>query len=349
MTDTYTIPDWRLRDVETANQLIGEGKIPVSLTETCLPVPVLESLEGWDHGRWPVAFKHTDLGELISPQNNSTLYELQPKPNGDPVPELVGWQLERQIVYIKAILRGHLAVVELEGQQVEIPINPGQSLHELIDDINAVIAADKLPYYCTEIEQDDTVTNEPHLRIANEDVILNASSLVWSPEDQALVACALIHTDVQSIRAITATLYKNNRGGYLKLYTPNYVYIEPTRRRHITVSRPFNDAVGTVTALMHPQAGNPQMSRENGEYFYVIAAPDENGTQLFGERLNLAIPYPILSGWFEYLLLAGIGNDLVWKLPVAGKDWNFAIRVSCNQGLWAEIIQNGLENGQIAL
>jgi hypothetical protein len=353
--DTCELPHWQMAELLAANELIAEGKIPVMQSgrlAEMYPIPCFDPLEadGWVSGRYPLYREHPDYGQLLQVPGRS-VYAFQPHPNTEPPPFLDGWQTKRQIAMISAHIAGAGARLELEGQTVELPVEPEANLYDLLMSLNRAIAADKLPYFITTLRRDQDTPAQPILRIANQDVMLVASSLVWSPPERALAACALVHTEAQSLKAITATLYNNARSGYLLLHTPQgRVYIDPTRRKHITVSRPLEGAIGAVTVLLHPRCGHPQESRDsNGSCFYVLAAPDEDSLRLFGERLALALPWPTLPEWSEYLLAAGREAELVTDLPRAGEDWSFAVRVDPDSLAWQEILQAGLAGGQIYL
>lgn len=353
--ETYELPHWQMAELLAANQLIAEGKVPVLLSgrlADMYPIPRFDPLEaeGWVSGRYPLYREHPDYGQLLQVPGRS-VYAFQPHPGAEPPPFLAGWQIERQIALLSAHVAGANAALELEGQTVEVPVDPDANLYDLLADLNRAIAADKLPCFVTTLTRDESAPAQPILRVANQDVMLVASSLIWSPAERALAACTLVHTEAQSLKAITAALYNNARSGYLLLHTPQgRVYIDPTRRKHITLSRPLEGAIGALTILLHPRCGHPQESRDaSGSHFYVLAAPDEDSLRLFGERLALAIPWPTLPDWSAYLLAAGREAGLVSDLLRAGEDWSFAVRVDPDSLAWQEIIQTGLAGGEIEL
>ena len=190
----------------------------------------------------------------------------------------------------------------------------------------------------------------PVIRIANDSAMLFASSAIWDPDEQQLVAAQVVTTSQELLKAIKATLANNGGKNYLTVKThEDSAYLRGARRGYLSVSSSLvsANADGTVTALLHPLSGDPQTNR--AEHMYLVVAPGESVSQKFVERLDLAIPWPIQPEWADYLLEAGQTADLVFLLPGSGNDFAAGFRILKNETLWQQVIADGLKEGRITI
>ena len=215
--------------------------------------------------------------------------------------------------------------------------------------INRTLAGEELPVVVWQVDEVDSET-PPIIRITNESAMLFASSAIWSPEDQQLVAAHTVSTSHDLLKAIKATLANSNSKSYLTVKTPeDSAYLKSARKGFIAVSGNLvqANAEGTVTALLHPLSGDPQA--HSGEYFYIVATQGESLPQKFSERLDLAIPWPVQPEWADYLLEVGKQTGMVEVLPSCGDDFASGLRVVKNETQWADIISTGLKRGRISI
>ncbi len=206
-----------------------------------------------------------------------------------------------------------------------------------------------MPVVVWELDEDKGDT-PPVIRITNDSAMLFASSAIWDNDEQQLVAAQVVTTHQELLKAVKATLANNGGKNYLTVKSPDGdAFLRGARRGYVTVSNSMTgaNAEGTVTALLHPSRGDPQANA--AEHFYLVVAPDENISQKFAERLDLAIPWPIQSEWSDYLLEAGQEAELVQVLPASGKDFAAGLRVVKNESKWHQVIANGLQAGQITI
>jgi len=215
--------------------------------------------------------------------------------------------------------------------------------------LNQVLASEHIPVAIWQVDEADGET-PPIIRIANDSAMIFASSAIWSPDEQQLVATQVVTTSQDLLKAIKATLANNNTKSYLTLKTPDdSAYLKGARRGFLTVANNLAqaNAEGSVTALLHPLSGDPQAN--TAEYFYIVVTPAESLTEKFAERLDLAIPWPIQTEWAEYLLQAGKQAGLVQALPYSGDDFSGGLRVLKNESKWQQIITDGLKQNRITI
>ena len=215
--------------------------------------------------------------------------------------------------------------------------------------LNQTLAAEQLPVVVWQMDEAEDET-PPIIRIANDSAMLFASSAIWSGEDQQLVAAHAVTTSQDLLKAIKATLANNNSKSYLTVKTPtDSTYLKSARKGFVSVSNNLTqaNAEGTVTALLHPLSGDPQV--HTCEHFYIVPSPDEKLSEKFAERLDLAIPWPIRPEWAEYLLEAGKKAGLVQVLPGVGEDFAGGLRVLKNESKWEQVIAGGLKQGRITI
>ena len=215
--------------------------------------------------------------------------------------------------------------------------------------LNQTLANEQIPVvvWLADEEEHDA---PPVIRIANDSAMVFASSAIWSPEDQQLVATQVVTTSQDLLKAVKATLANNNTKSFLTIKTPDdSAYLKGARRGFVTVASSLTpaNAEGTVTALLHPLSGDPQANA--ADYFYLVVPPDEEISQKFAERLDLAIPWPIQPEWADFLLEAGQDAGLVEVLPQSGDDFQAGLRVSKNETKWQQVISHGLKQGRISI
>jgi len=242
--------------------------------------------------------------------------------------------------------------IEVDGQTIPTSEHwlASENAYQLLAKINAGLVKDPaLNAVVCHLEWDESELDKRlhELRLANDHVSVVCSSLVWDGSSHQLVAATLVSPEQQSLRAITATLATNSKKSLSISVNGKSHYIQNTRRGFTSVSGNLVavGAEGNVLSLLHPLAGNPQ--EQPGEYFYVVAAKDENLAAKFAERLNLAIPFPVQPEWAAYLLDAA--GELVSELSLAGNDFPSAICVQRDIFAWQEVIQAGLKHGKINL
>jgi hypothetical protein len=188
--------------------------------------------------------------------------------------------------------------------------------------------------------------------LANDSAQVYATSAVWSPDDNQLVACQIAVTAQELLKAIKATLAKNSGNNALSLRGAGIdetTMVQGARRGFLSVSASLQKvhAEGNVTVLLHPLAGNPQESAE--DYFYLVVTRGQDPVRLFYERLELAIPWPLQPDWAGMLIDAGQYNGLVVSLPMAGDDFQVAFRIKKDEDSWCKIIAQLLLNGQVSI
>ena len=215
--------------------------------------------------------------------------------------------------------------------------------------INQTLHVEALPVVVWQIAEADR-DMPPLIRIANDSAMVFASSAIWSPQDQQLVAAQVVTTSQDLLKSIKATLANSNSKSYLTIKTPNDdAYLKGARKGFIATGNNLAsaNAEGTVTALLHPWSGDPQT--QTGDVFYLVVASHESLEQKFIERLDLAIPWPLQPEWAGYLLEAGKREHLVEVLPMSGEDFSVGLRIVKNESLWHKVISTGLRQGLISI
>jgi hypothetical protein len=221
--------------------------------------------------------------------------------------------------------------------------------YSTLSHINQTLASEELPIVVWKVEQADGEIPQI-IRIANDSAMVFASSAIWSPDDQQLVATQVVTTSQELLKAIKASLAANNSKGIITVKAPNdSAYLKSARRGFINSSNSLTqaNAEGNVTVLLHPLSGDPQTNTD--DYLYIVATAEEDVATKLAERLDLAIPWPIQPEWAEYLLEAGKRTHLVEVLPSAGDDFTAGLRVIRNESLWQDVISKGLKGGQITI
>jgi hypothetical protein len=188
--------------------------------------------------------------------------------------------------------------------------------------------------------------------LANDSAQVYATSVVWSPDDQQLVACQIAVIAQELLKAIKATLAKNSGNNWISLRgagIDDTTMVQGAKRGFISIGASLQKvhAEGNVVVLLHPLAGNPQESTE--DYFYLVVTRGQDPVRLFYERLELAIPWPLQPEWSGMLIDAGQYNGLVVPLPMAGDDFQVAWRIRKDEDAWCKIIAQLLSHGQVSI
>ena len=110
--------------------------------------------------------------------------------------------------------------------------------------LNQTLATEQIPVVVWQLDEAEGET-PPVIRITNDSAMVFASSAIWSPIDQQLVAAQVVTTSQDLLKAIKATLANNNTKSYLTVKTPDdSAYLKGARqglhhRRATTWRRPM--------------------------------------------------------------------------------------------------------------
>ena len=314
-----------------------------------LPLPNHKSFEELRYSR-----ERDEMGRSFDFENHWGLfrfdkddYSLLILQRGTPPTELVP---QPRLELATATIHTGFATIHNNGNSFDLDLQTRDKVDfSTLKLINQTLTAEELPVVVWQVDEGESDTPSI-IRIANESAMLFASSAIWSPDDQQLVATQVVTTSQDLLKAIKASLASNNGKNFITVKTPkDSAFLKSARRGFTTVSNNLTqaNAEGTVTALIHPLSGDPQTNTT--EYFYIVVAPGESLTGKFTERLDLAIPWPIQPEWAEYLLEAGKRLGLVEELPTAGMDFAAGLRVLKNETHWQQVISNGLKSGRISI
>ncbi len=266
---------------------------------------------------------------------------------GNPPDELLP---QPKLALATATIHAGYASIHNNGSSFDLDFQTRDKLdYSTLRLLNQTLATEQIPVAIWQAEEADGET-PPIIRVANDSAMLFASSAIWSPDDQQLVATQVVTTSPDLLKAIKATLANSNTKSYLTIKTPDdNTYLKGARRGYLTVGNNLTqvNAEGNVTALLHPLSGDPQANTT--EFFYIVVTPQESLTEKFTERLDLAIPWPIQAEWAEYLLEEGKNVGLVQTLPSSGGDFSAGLRVLKNESKWQQVIASGLKQGLIQI
>lgn len=196
----------------------------------------------------------------------------------------------------------------------------------------------------------------PQMRLQNGEVQVDVFSAVWDSYNDQLVACGIAAPHKQQIKSILATLSVNSNRT-LTLRTPHpqggyyrSVYLKNTKKGffHMSKSMTQTNAEGWVECIEHPANGDPRLLPD-WDWFYVVTTEGQAFTKKFVDRLNLAIAWPVLPQWSEYLLEAGRYTKLVKALDIAGPGYEKGIMVYKDQSSWESLISAGMVGGSLSL
>ena len=284
----------------------------------------------------------TDWGKFSYDPETRSLLVLQ---KGTPPAELIP---QPKLEIATATVHTGYVSIHNNGSSFELDMPTRDHLdHGTLRLINQTLATEGLPVVVWQAEQEKS-DKPPVIRISNDHAMVFSSSAIWDLEDQQLVAAHVVTTSQDLLKAIKASLANNGSKNYITVKTPDdSAFLKGARRGFTVVSSSLSqaNADGTVTAMLHPLAGDPQTN--TADYFYLVVAPSEDLQQKFAERLDLAIPWPIQPEWAECLLEAGQEEGLVEVLPSAGSDFHAGLRVSKNESLWQRLISKELMTGSI--
>jgi hypothetical protein len=192
------------------------------------------------------------------------------------------------------------------------------------------------------------------MRLQNGETQVYAVNAVWDDKNRQLVACTMASSNKQSIQSILASLSTNSKR-FLTLrgagtYSYSSVYLEGARKGFFKMSKNMSvaNAEGWVECIEHPATGDPRLLPD-WDYFFVITTPGQDFTKKFVDRLNLAIPWPVLPEWGEYLLENGKSTRLIHDLKMAGPGYERGITVWKREDAWENLISAGVTGGTLSL
>jgi hypothetical protein len=285
-----------------------------------------------------------DWGKFsYDPETRSVLVLQKGTPPAELIPQ------PRLSIATASVHTGYVSIHN-NGSSFELDMQTRDNLdHGTLRMINQTLATEGLPVVVWQAEQEKN-DRPPVIRISNEHAMVFSSSAIWDLDNQQLVAAHVVTTSQDLLKAIRASLANNSSKNYITVKTPDdSAFLKGARRGFTVVSSSLSqaNADGTVTAMLHPLAGDPQTN--TADYFYLVTTPNENLHQKFAERLDLAIPWPIQPEWAECLLEAGQEEGLVEVLSSVGSDFHAGLRVSKNESLWQKLISVQLKQGCIRI
>lgn len=179
------------------------------------------------------------------------------------------------------------------------------------------------------------------------------SSAVWDEDDSQIVAGTMFSNNMQDLKAFFASQVTNSRKTLiLRLSQYNgqrdrYLHSIQRKPSYLRKSTSDQNVRGYIYCFEHPAALDPRNSPET--FFYVLAKQDEDIREKFIAHLNIAIAWPVQPEWGSYLLENGEYVGAVKNLPILGKDWSGAYRVTKSNSVWEDLIVAGLEGGSLSL
>lgn len=325
-----------------------QGQFVVDLRNE-LPLPRHDSL---DHLRY--SSQYDGSGSYYAYENAWGMFSYAPDDRtllilrkGSPPVELLP---QPRLEIATATLHSGYVAIHNNGSSFEIDMpTPERMSYTTLLQVNELLRTEQVPIVVWQLEE-AVEDKTPLIRILNDSAVVFASSAIWSPDEQQLVAAQIVTTSHELLKAIKASLANNNTKSYLAVKTPSdNAYLKGARKGYIAVNNNLAqaNAEGTVTALLHPLSGDPQA--QTSDFFYLVVAPDEGLAQKFIERLDLAIPWPLMPEWAEYLLEAGKAANLVQSLPGSGSDFAAGLRIEKNESRWQQLLTEGLKDRSIRI
>lgn len=186
--------------------------------------------------------------------------------------------------------------------------------------------------------------------ISNESAMIYASSVVTSPSDSLLIAAHVVSSSQELLRAIKASLATNSKKFlHIRPTEGSTIHVQGARKGYTGVSANLANAhaEGYAAVWLHPLCGNPQDHTE--DHFFVVSTTALGFHDLFTERLNLAIPWPVKPEWAAWLITQGADAKLIEPLYTDGPDFPACVRVLKDPARWAGIISHGLQTGNITI
>jgi hypothetical protein len=344
-----TVSDIFLKSrVEQAITLQAKGHFIIDHRRE-LPLPTHPTLEELRYSR-----ERDDMGRYFDYENSWGKFSYDSETRsvlvlrkGTPPDELVP---QPKLSIATATVHTGFVKIHNNGSSFELDMQTRDQLdYGTLKLINQTLATEGLPVVVWQADQEKRTT-PPVIRITNDSALVFSSSAIWDQDNQQLVAAHVVTTSQELLKAIKASLANNGSKEYLTVKTPDdSAFLKGARRGFTVVSSSLAqaNADGTVTAMLHPLAGDPQANA--ADYFYLVVAPNEDLNQKFAERLDLAIPWPIQPEWAEKLLEAGQEEGLVEVLPSAGSDFHAGLRISKNESLWHKLISVRLKSGGLQI
>jgi len=188
------------------------------------------------------------------------------------------------------------------------------------------------------------------LRVSNKQVSIAASYLVWDEKNEQLVAAQLAATDKQSIDSIWAT-YVTSHKRNISLKTGKYYWdsitVDNAQKGGAKFARTMEriNARGYALTIEHPACADPRTDKWH--YFYVLSRKATDMLPLFIERLDMAIAWPVLPEWGEYMYEMGEEQGLISILASKGTGYESGICVTKNTESWQAIIEAGFAGGHL--
>jgi hypothetical protein len=188
-------------------------------------------------------------------------------------------------------------------------------------------------------------------RISNKQVSEFALYVVWDEENEQLVAANIVSTNKQGVESLWASYTTNSKRNISVKYGEYYweaVTLDNAKKGGVKLARTMNELnVRAYTFnFEHPACGDPRKG-EKWEYFYVLATEQENMLPMFIQRLDMAIVWPVLPEWGEYMYAAGIDQGLVKPLSMRGPGYANGVCVTKNTAAWQAIIEAGMVGGHL--
>ena len=213
------------------------------------------------------------------------------------------------------------------------------------------------------------------LSIASASARATVLDAMWCETDQQLVAVVLAATDKQVLRSLVAELEKNNRQSQVRLYSSQDekqdldIWLRGARKGYIRVAsglERFNVQHSHVLALLHHRAHDPRLidpmkvdDITEPVFFYVVSPSGGSLHDLFLERLQLAIPWPLLPRWAGTLVKIGFSQRLIENLVYQQSDelddvpgthvFESGLRVIADPEHWGDAISYALSKGRLSL
>jgi len=188
------------------------------------------------------------------------------------------------------------------------------------------------------------------LRVSNKHVSIAASYLVWDTKNEQLVAAQLAATDKQSIESVWATYVTNSKRN-ISLKTGKYYWdstiVDNAQKGGAKIARTMDslNARGYSLTIEHPACGDPRTDKWH--YFYVLSLKSENFMPLFIQRLDMAIVWPVLPEWGNYMYEMGEEQGLIKPLSMEGPGYESGVCITKNTESWQAIIEAGFAGGHL--
>ena len=196
------------------------------------------------------------------------------------------------------------------------------------------------------------MTTNP-ISITNEHAQIFAACVIFDRDDEQLVAAVIPYAHggnhAELLKAIKASLTTNSdRWITVRSEDLGTTMLKGAKQGYIVSSAAMRQASaeGRVEVWLHTATGSPQST--DRDYFYLLAYAESNLEQLFVDRLNLAVPWPIKPEWADLIFNAALQAGLITNLPIVGQSrYTIALRIDKNPDKWAVIINQALTDNHI--